>query len=496
MNATAPSSARAAPVVQRNGAHPLRGPTAAGAYDARTAAASAELEMARGHEQTVLAAALDGYEIPQAIASPESFIVPAHREMAKAVFALQRTGVTPNLLSLTDSLREAGRLDAVGGISALTSLSLTTVTPPIFEYSVGEMLVTAKRRLAGFVGAKLAQGSITAEQAVDILQREIEPAAFPTITDAADLVERETDTPPDLVDGLLHKVGKLVFGGSSKSFKTWTLINLAVSVALGCEFLGRRTTKGRVLFVNLEIQGAFFARRIAMVCSALGLSVESLRGNLDVWNLRGHAADLSRMLPFLLSKIRSGDYGLIVADPIYKLLGARDENKAGDIASLLNDLEKLAVHSGAAVAFGAHYSKGNQAAKESIDRIGGSGVFARDPDSIVTFTRHEAADAFTVDCVLRNHPPIEPFVVQWEFPLMRIEGSLDPERLRKPAGRKQEYRTDDVLGLLVEPMTTTDWQTLAESELHLSKSTFHRRLKEIKNQGLARQRDDQKWEAK
>ena len=56
---------------------------------------------------------------------------------------------------------------------------------------------------------------------------------------------------------------------------------------------------------------------------------------------------------------------------------------------MLNEIEALAVETGAAVAFGAHYSKGNQAGKEVIDRIGGSGVFARDPDSILNFTRHE-----------------------------------------------------------------------------------------------------------
>ncbi|MDQ3118577.1 MAG: AAA family ATPase, partial [Verrucomicrobiota bacterium] len=393
-------------------------------------------------------------------------------------------------------LNDTGRLEQVGGLAEVTGISLESTSAAIFDYSLEVMRDSARDRDAKRIVDSYKSGKLTLDEMreqlaeIDARQR----TDFPTITDAADLVEHEKNTPPDLVDGLLHKVGKLVVGGSSKAFKTWTLTNLAVSVATGCDFLGRSTTKGRVLFINLEIQPAFFARRIAKVCEGLGLSVESLRGNLDVWNLRGHAADLSRMLPFLLSKIRSGDYDLIVFDPIYKLLGARDENKAGDIATLLNDLEKLAVHTNAAVAFGAHFSKGNQALKESIDRIGGSGVFARDPDTIVTFTRHEEADAFTVDCVLRNHPPIEPFVVRWEFPLMRIDESLDPERLKKPAGRKQEYKTDDVLDLLTAPMTTTEWQTLAESELHLSKSTFLRRFREVKKQGLVVQRDDQKWE--
>ncbi|MBV9008829.1 MAG: AAA family ATPase [Verrucomicrobia bacterium] len=319
---------------------------------------------------------------------------------------------------------------------------------------------------------------------------------FPPIIDACALVERETEVPADLVEGLLHKDGKLVFGGASKSFKTWTLTNLAVSVAAGADFLGRPTRKGRVLFLNLEIQPAFFARRIESVCQARAITLESLKGNLDVWNLRGFAADLSKLLPLLLGRIHAGDYDLLVLDPIYKLLGGRDENKAGDIASLLNEVEKLAVHADAAVAFGAHYSKGNQAAKESIDRIGGSGVFARDPDTILTFTRHEHDNAFTVDAVLRNHPPIEPFVVKWEFPVMRLDDSLDPERLKKAAGRRQEYAADDLLDLLDEPMTSVEWQNAAESELGLSERTFFRRLREVKKRGGAVQRAEGKWERK
>ena len=110
------------------------------------------------------------------------------------------------------------------------------------------------------------------------------------------------------------------------------------------------------------------------------------------------------------------EYSLINLDPIYKLLGKlREENLAGDIADLLNQIESLAVKTGAAVCYGAHYSKGNQAQKVSIDRVAGSGVYGRDPDSILNFTRHDADDCFTVEVNLRHHPPIDPFVVRWVF---------------------------------------------------------------------------------
>ena len=61
--------------------------------------------------------------------------------------------------------------------------------------------------------------------------------------------------------------------------------------------------------------------------------------------------------------------------------------------------------------------------KESMDRISGSGVFPRHPDTIVRITPHKVDDACAVEMTVRNHPPQEPFVVQCEHPLMAIDSS-------------------------------------------------------------------------
>src|SRR5206468_1121617 len=80
--------------------------------------------------------------------------------------------------------------------------------------------------------------------------------------DATLLLTADLATPAELVSQILHRGSKLVIGGGSKSFKTWTLLDLAVSVATGTEWWGFQTTQGRVLYMNFEIQDAFFKARL------------------------------------------------------------------------------------------------------------------------------------------------------------------------------------------------------------------------------------------
>ena len=141
-------------------------------------------------------------------------------------------------------------------------------------------------------------------------------------------------------------------------------------------------------------------------------------------------------------------------------------------------------------------SLGNASGKETIDRISGSGVFARDPDSLVMFTKHEEEGAYTVEPILRNFPPVPPFVVQWAYPLFRRDGSLDPTRLKQAAGRPAKYTENDLLECLgTQRLTTTQWKDLANEELGVSRTRFYELKEALKEAGKVSQSPvDEKWE--
>jgi hypothetical protein len=429
-----------------------------------------------GHETVLLSALMNGSQTLPICA--DDFQSPPNRILFTRIIGLENRG----LLAVTDALRQNGELAKVGGAGHITEITCLPHDAENLRYALDEVLSASRQRRAAEIGGKLQRGAIGPDEAVSSLNSLGRNGAnLPQIEDASTLIAKPIILPDDVICGVVHRGGKLVLGGASKSYKTWLLIDLAVSVATGSEwFNGYPTKKGRVLYVNFELPASFFTKRIKTVCDERQLTIET--GMLSLWNLRGRAGDW----PQLQLQIASGKFALIIIDPSYKLLLGKDENRTGDISSLLNEMEILAVKTSAAVAFAAHYSKGNQSQKESIDRISGSGVWARDPDSILNFTRHEQSDCYTVEMTLRNHPPREPFVVRWEYPLFTVDTALDPARL-KQAGRKEQYHAKDVLALIDEPMSATEIVKAAYEERNIPRRRVFELLADLKASGLLKQ---------
>jgi RecA-family ATPase len=261
----------------------------------------------------------------------------------------------------------------------------------------------------------------------------VEEDGLPAIEDMFDLLEDyragKLIEPQEVIQGVAHVGCKLVFGGASKARKTWALADLAASVMSGGKWFDfLQCNQGNVLYLNMELPKYFMVKRVDMILKAKGIDLKE-RGRFKMINLRGFSASLTLLRPKLEQAIEGINFSLILLDPTYKLMPGGDENGTSDSSILLNEIERLAVKSGALCAFGSHFSKGNQSLKKSMDRISGSGVFARDPDSIITMTEHSATDALSVECNLRNHAPMPDFVVRWETPLFKIDRDLDPTAL-------------------------------------------------------------------
>lgn len=198
--------------------------------------------------------------------------------------------------------------------------------------------------------------------------------------EAIDVGQDEPILAPELISGILREGHKLLLSGSSKAGKSFALIQLAIAISSGDRWLGWPVGRGRVLYVNLELDAQSCRHRFWAIHKTLG--VEPVEGMIDVWNLRGSAVSLDKLAPKLIRRALKKRYKAVIIDPIYKVLTG-DENSAEEMARFCNEFDRICTQLGAATIYCHHHSKGAQGHKKSEDRASGSGVFARDPDAIV-----------------------------------------------------------------------------------------------------------------
>jgi hypothetical protein len=427
--------------------------------------------------------------------APESFDDLRYGAVAAAAFNLHLNHRPVSILTVQEELARAPGRSDLSEVFNFLKLRPAPLPAGILEWECEELWHAYAYRQQATVLYEGSQAMISAPDQADSIvshvRRSLDNLAIsqrngdglPEIVDGSTLIGVEAILPELLVEGLLHRGSKLSLGGSSKAYKSWGLLNMALSVATGEPWLVHPTTRARVLYINFEIDSRFMHDRINAIARARNLKPEP--GYLDIWNLRGKSTSHAQIIPQIIARCKDSNYGLTILDPSYKLMGkGSEENSPGDVADMLDSFEHIATETGSSVAYGAHFAKGNAAAKESIDRVSGSGVFARDPDSILTFTKHEADDCFTLEATLRNLPPVPPIVVKWQYPIFIVQDDLDPADLKKQPGRPSASNPDSAWKLLNgQTLSTSNWQHIAYTELNISRSSFYRLRDQLLSSG-------------
>lgn len=276
--------------------------------------------------------------------------------------------------------------------------------------------------------------------------------------------------PPPVIAGVLRRGHKLMLAGPSKAGKSFALLELAMAIAGGTQWLGWQCTRGRVLYVNMELARESCLDRLQTMQEQYGLSRQAL-ANITVWNLRGKSLTLKDLAPKLIWRLRNTPVDVIILDPIYKLIGG-NESDMGDVARFCGLMDRLCVELGCAVIYCHHHSKGAQGGKNAADRASGSGVFARDADALLDMIQLKvpesmqsfcgvsaSASAWRIEPVLREFPEPGPVDVWFDYPLHFVDedgnlsackpddGTMSVEDLNK---RRQAAQVEKVDGLMRE----------------------------------------------
>ena len=204
---------------------------------------------------------------------------------------------------------------------------------------------------------------------------------LPDVEDLSSEWDAIPELAPALIEGVLRQGHKMLISGPSKAGKSFLLIELCIAIAEGKSWLKWQCKKGRVLYVNLELDRASCLNRFRDMYRTLGIRPEALH-NIDIWNLRGKSVPMDKLAPKLIRRAEKRNYAAIIIDPIYKVITG-DENRADQMAKFCNQFDLVCTSLKCAVIYCHHHSKGSQGQKKAIDRASGSGVFARDPDAVL-----------------------------------------------------------------------------------------------------------------
>ena len=246
------------------------------------------------------------------------------------------------------------------------------------------------------------------------------------------------ELPEELIAGILRRGHKMLISGSSKAGKSFLLMELCIAIAEGRSWLGFSCRKGRVLYVNLEIDPASCIMRFLKIYEALGMKMDAAK-DIVIWNLRGHAVPLDALVPKLIRRVKDQHFDAIVIDPIYTVITG-DENNASEMGAFCNQFDKICTETGCSTIYCHHHSKGTQGSKRAMDRASGSGVFARDPDAQLDLIQLDLTDdlknnvaeghatAWRLESSLREFENIRPVNFWFEYPLHRVDSSGELEK--------------------------------------------------------------------
>jgi hypothetical protein len=221
-----------------------------------------------------------------------------------------------------------------------------------------------------------------------------------------------------------------------KTGKSWLTIDLAVSLATGGLWLGQfQCEPCSVLILDNELHSETCADRFPQVATARGIGIEAIGSRVYVETLRGRLLT-THYLRQHLEAVEPGRFKVIVLDAFYRFMPAGfSENDNGQMASVYNELDRIAERLKCCFVLVHHSSKGDQGGKAVTDVGAGAGAQSRATDSHLVLRSHEEDGVVVLDASVRSWPPVEPTCLRWSHPVWKPAADLDPTKIRRNQSR-------------------------------------------------------------
>jgi KaiC/GvpD/RAD55 family RecA-like ATPase len=188
-----------------------------------------------------------------------------------------------------------------------------------------------------------------------------------------------------LVKGLLVDGGiSAVYGGPGAS-KSFLVLDLALHIARGKDWFGRRVRQGAVLYVSGEGASGMILRMkawgkekgdgtrvpLGLISSSVNLFDDETGAGMLIDDVKARAAELGQPIR------------LVVLDTLSRMIGSGDEDKARDINMVVQRAERIQRETGAHVLI-VHHS-----GKDRDRGMRGSNALLGAADAVIEVSRHE-----------------------------------------------------------------------------------------------------------
>jgi hypothetical protein len=176
-----------------------------------------------------------------------------------------------------------------------------------------------------------------------------------------------------LIEDIWPLEGCGIIGGEPKAKKSWVVLEVALSVATGTDFLGREVHRGAVILFDEENKRDELKKRIARLLAAHEIQAESLKDLYiaDQALLRLDDQESMEELEELVGRVKPT---LLVLDPLVRLHQG-DENDAAHVSAMLSGLRRLQIHHRCAVMLVHHLGKQTESKRAMGQRLRGSSDF-------------------------------------------------------------------------------------------------------------------------
>jgi hypothetical protein len=202
---------------------------------------------------------------------PSDFYNTAHQTIYQAMTSLVKRGEPIDVVTLSEELKKAGRLDETGGRYYLTQLAESVPSAANLEAYLRSVLETSKRREVIRITHAAHDPRIPLDEIkrrLDTLhERSVGPShRSPSIKQILDELEDHQEE-QWWVEDIIPKASLVMIAAPAGSYKTTLALGLTAHIGSGSPFAGKDVQQGNVCYVDKENARSVLAHRLPLLFS-------------------------------------------------------------------------------------------------------------------------------------------------------------------------------------------------------------------------------------